>query len=186
MFCAHIAMDGTISGRHDQTCTEHALAVAALAKAYLASLGLSATGETAGLLHDMGKLTDEFDDYIERAGRGERVRKGSVIHTFAGVRYLLGRFHAAEGTPACSDMAAELLAVSIGSHHGFFDLWDDMHQSGFRHRMTHQPDYDRRAIAAFHAECMDEEGIRQRVLQASEEMYCPGCFLLPGRPAQKT
>lgn len=109
MFCAHIAMDGTISGRHDQTCTDHALAVAALAKTCLAPLGLSATGEIAGLLHNMGKLTDELDDYIEMAGRGKRVRKGSVIHTLAGVRYLLERFHAAEGTPACSGMAAELL-----------------------------------------------------------------------------
>ncbi len=170
MFRAHIAVDAMTSERHEQTCTEHALAVAALARAYLEPLGLSAAGETAGFLHDMGKFTAEFDDYIGRASVGEKVRKGSVIHTFAGVRYLLERFHTAEGTPAYADMAAKLLAVSIGSHHGFFDLWDDMHQSGFQHRMTHQPDYDRRATAAFHKECMDEEEVRRRVLQASEEI----------------
>lgn len=170
MFRAHIAIDGTTSGRREQTCTEHALSVAALAKNCLAPLGLSATGEIAGLLHDMGKFTDEFDAYIQKASMGEKVRKGSVIHTFAGVRYLLERFHTADGTPVYSDIASELLAVSIGSHHGFFDLWDEMHQSGFQHRLTHQPDYDRRAIAAFHTECMDEEGVRQRIMQASAEI----------------
>lgn len=111
MFCAHIAMDGTRSGRHEQTCTDHALAVAALAKAYLPPLGLSATGETAGLLHDMGKLTDEFDDYIERAGRGERVRKGSVIHTAFPKDTLLQRARA-----TFSDLCAAAAEREIGMY----------------------------------------------------------------------
>ena len=170
MFRAHMVLDRITSECREQTCTEHALSVAALAKDFLAPLGLSAAGETAGLLHDMGKFTREFDAYIEKASRGEAVRKGSVIHTFAGVSYLLNRFHTAQGMPAYADIAVELLAVSIGSHHGFFDLWDEMHQSGFLHRLTHQPDYDRRAMAAFHAECMDEEHVRRLVTRASEEI----------------
>lgn len=170
MFRAHMVLDHITSECREQTCTEHALSVAALAKDCLAPLGLSAAGKTAGLLHDMGKFTREFDAYIEKASRGEAVRKGSVIHTFAGVSYLLNRFHTAQGTPAYADMAVELLAVSIGSHHGFFDLWDEMHQSGFLHRLTHQPDYDRRAMAAFLAECMDEEHVRRLVMRASKEI----------------
>lgn len=170
MFRAHMVFDRITSEYREQTCTEHALSTAALAKAFLAPLGLSSTGEIAGLLHDMGKFTREFDTYIEKACKGEKVRKGSVIHTFAGVSYLLNHFHTVDGAPSYPDIAVELLAVSIGSHHGLFDLWDEMHQSGFQHRLTYQPDYDQRAMAAFHAECMHEGSVRQRIAQASAEI----------------
>lgn len=170
MYRAHIANDSQSTERRIQTCTEHACSVAALAKDSLSSMGLAAAGELTGLLHDLGKFTEEFDSYLDKASRGEKVTKGSVIHTFAGVRYLLERFHSQDGNLTFSDLAAEIIAVSIGSHHGLFDLWDDRHQSGFEHRLNHQPDYDRRAIEAFHAECCSAEEISLLYKQAEQEI----------------
>lgn len=166
MHPAHIAIDP----HRIQTCTEHARSVAELAKNSLSPLGLAAAGEIAGLLHDMGKYTEEFRTYLEKASRGEHVTKGSVIHTFAGVRYLLNRFHSHEGALSFGDLASELLAVSVGSHHGLMDLWDEQHLGGFDHRLQHQPAYDKRAMEAFHAECASADAVRQLYERAEQEV----------------
>lgn len=170
MHLAHIAVENQISERRVQTCTEHARSVATLAKGYLSPMGLSSVGELAGLLHDLGKFTEEFNTYLDKASRGEKVTKGSVIHTFAGVRYMLEQYHSKRGNLTFGDLAAELIAVSIGSHHGLFDLWDEHHQSGFEHRLNHQPAYDHRAIEAFHTECCAADEISLLYKQAEQEI----------------
>lgn len=170
MYPAHIAADPQTSRCRVQTCTEHVRSVAAMARAHLSAVGLSAAGEMAGLLHDQGKFTAEFSAYLEKASRGEKVVRGSVIHTFAGVRYMLEHFHSADVPLTFSDLAAELIAVSIGSHHGLFDLWDERHQSGFGHRLGKQPEYDRRAIDAFHDECASADALEALYHQAEQEI----------------
>lgn len=167
MLCAHISQEPE---RRIQTCNEHSRNVAALAKGMLEPLGLEASGELAGLLHDLGKFTEEFNTYLHKAVQGEKVAKGSVIHTFAGVGYLLNRFHPQDASLPFESLAAELLAVSIGSHHGLIDLWDERHQNGFDHRLNRQPDYDKRAAHAFHAECAPEREVAQLYGQAVQEI----------------
>ncbi len=169
MHPAHIAAAPHPSQRV-QTCTEHVRSVAALAKEHLSAVGLSATGEITGLLHDQGKFTAEFSAYLEKVSRGEKVARGSVIHSFAGVRYVLERFHSADAPSPLGALAAELIAVGIGSHHGLFDLWDERHQSGFGHRLSHQPEYDRRAIEAFHDECASADALSALFRQAEQEI----------------
>ena len=169
MHIAHMAVDSQTKACCIQTCTEHSRAVAGLARGILAPCGLGATGYLAGLLHDCGKFTKEFDEYIRKASHDAPVRKGSVIHTFAGVRCIMELAHA-PGKPSMQNMAAEILAVCIGSHHGLIDLWDERHQSGFDHRMTRQPVYDRQAMASFYQECADEAEIGQLFREAEQEI----------------
>ena len=115
MHTAHIAIDLQTKACRLQTCTEHSRSVADLAREILVPCGLGATGYLAGLLHDCGKFTDEFDAYIRMASNGESVHKGSVIHTFAGVRCIMELFHSPE--QSMENIAAEIIAVCIGSHH---------------------------------------------------------------------
>ena len=83
-YYAHISDDG-----RRQTVAEHCRKDASYAAECLSSVGLSNTAYLAGLMHDTGKLTQEYQTYLERAARGEAVRRGSVVHTFAGVRLRL-------------------------------------------------------------------------------------------------
>lgn len=159
MHSAHIAI-GADGERRVQSCTAHSRAVGELARAALEECGLGEAGYLAGLLHDCGKFTDEFDAYLERVVRGEKLRRGSVIHSFAGVRWMLERFHTSDGSQMMRDIAAEVVAASIGSHHGLIDLWDERHQDGFGHRLKRQPDYDGRAMEAFEAECASREEVQ--------------------------
>ena len=136
-YCAHISEDGL----RRQTVAEHCRGTARYAAECLSGIGLSKTGYLAGLLHDSGKLTQEFQTYLESAARGEAVRRGSVVHTFAGVRFLLEQYHGAR-PDTFDDITCELLAFAIGAHHGLFDCVDENHLSGFQHRLgSHDKEY---------------------------------------------
>ena len=67
-FPAHINKDGIV-----QTVAEHCRNTAGIAKKYLYRLELSDVAYLAGLLHDAGKCTDKFRDYIRKASQGENI-----------------------------------------------------------------------------------------------------------------
>ncbi|MDD6023887.1 MAG: HD domain-containing protein [Oscillospiraceae bacterium] len=82
--------DGTLE---QQSVLAHLYGTAEQAKKCLGSCGLSEAAYLAGLLHDMGKCTADFQTYLDA---GDYAGRGTVIHTFQGCRYLLERFHMSE------------------------------------------------------------------------------------------
>ena len=156
-----------------QSCKEHSVNTAKYAKADLECIDLGNLGYLAGILHDMGKFTDEFSDYIQRSANGEKVARGSVIHTFAGARTILSKFHSNYGNEQLTgweNLTAELIATAIGSHHGLFDEYDENYESGLDYRVKRQPEYDNRAKEAFFNDCCTEEDINALFVQACEEV----------------
>ena len=155
-FPAHINKDGTV-----QTVARHSENTGEIAKKNLCGLGLANTAYLAGLLHDAGKCTDQFRSYIEKASRGEDVRRGSVIHTFAAVRFLLNNYHSSPDAGAASfrNITAEILSSAIGGHHGLFDCFDADMRCGFTHRINKQPEYDDGAMEGFFKEISDRDSL---------------------------
>ena len=153
VYPAHINEQGSV-----QSCTDHSVGTAILARKMLEAVGLGDVGYVIGMIHDCGKFTDEFRDYIVKANNGEKVQKGSVIHSFAGVLYLLEEYHT--GNLEYNDAAAEIMACAVGSHHGLYDCLDADGKSGFQYRIEKQPEYDKRALAAFYSECMSREQMK--------------------------
>ena len=123
---AHISED-----RRKQSLKEHCLNVANYAKNCLETVSLGSCAYLVGLLHDMGKATKIFNDYLVDNSNKSR---GSVIHTFQGCRYLLEQYHS-EDIDKYQALTTELLAYAIGAHHGLFDCIDDCKKSGFKHRL---------------------------------------------------
>ena len=148
------------NARVEQTVGRHALNVAAYAAEKLKGINLGSTAYLAGLLHDMGKCSAKYQDYLNRAARGEAVVRGSVNHTFCGCIYLLGRYHA--GRPQGYDtLTCELLVYAMGAHHGQFDCVTLENTSGFEHRLNKAVEeigYDE-AVKCFLAECASAEEI---------------------------
>lgn len=164
-YAAHIQTD--LSGKTVavQSVSEHCRSTAKYAAAALAPIGLSAAGETAGLLHDLGKYTERFQAYI-KDGVGTR---GSVNHTFSGVRLLLERFFK-ENAEDFSGVVSELLALAVGGHHGEFNCIDDQQKSGFQHRLTKEGlDYEK-AVENFFRFCISPEELDQRFQAAQQEL----------------
>ena len=129
MHIAHIREDGKI-----QTGVEHSRHAAEYASRSLTPIGMKTTAYLAALLHDFGKFKREYDHYLEEARAGTAVR-GSVNHTFAGVRFVLEQWHHGNGI-GYDEVTAELLAYAIGAHHGLFDCIDVRQNSGFQHRQV--------------------------------------------------
>lgn len=165
-YIAHIRADGT-----KQTCTEHCINTATIASSLLNSVGLSKTGYLAGLLHDMGKFNDQFLNYIQTVSSGVEYRGPKVIHTFTGVSYILSRYHVSEEVDSFDKLTSELIALSIGSHHGLFDIYHEADDyNAFIHRMEKQPNYDKEAIDNFFSECVKETEIESLFRTSKEEI----------------
>lgn len=159
-----------IRGNTIQSCQEHCFNTALYAKEDLKSSQLGNTAYLAGLLHDCGKFTDDFRKYIEAATEGKDVSKGSVIHTFAGVYYLLTKYHDTRCNNSYDLLTSEIIAYSIGAHHGLFDCINEERKNGFVHRLRKQPEYENRAISNFINYCCSEEDLDTHFRTASTEI----------------
>lgn len=129
MYDAHIRGDG-----ERQSAQKHCRGAAKHASKALKPVKMEHMAYLATLLHDMGKFKEEFARYLVEAWLGN-ARRGTVNHSFAGVHFVLEKWHQT-GSFDYAEITAELLAYAIGAHHGLFDCIDEQQNSGFFHRQT--------------------------------------------------
>lgn len=166
---AHIRkVDGK---KYIQTVEEHCRGVAEIAAELLRDIGLEKTAYLAGMVHDFGKFSENFKNYIEKAANGEKVQRGSVNHTFAGVRFLLKK-HSDEQVSGFSDIILEILAYAVGAHHGLFDCVDDNNNNGFTKRIQKEGIDYLNAAQEFLKICCSEQDIED-LLKQSEKEFLP-------------
>lgn len=169
MYPAHLRkVDGK---KYIQTVEEHCHGVAEIAAELLRDIGLEKTAYLGGMVHDLGKFSENFKNYIEKAADGEKVQRGSVNHTFAGVRFLLEK-HSDEQLSGFSDIVLEILAYAVGAHHGLFDCVDDNNNNGFTKRMQKEGIDYLNAAQEFLKICCSKQDIED-LLKQSEKEFLP-------------
>lgn len=114
-FYAHTKRDSDTDGW--QGLREHLEAVAGITSRLAGKIGLSRSGELIGLVHDLGKYSEAFQQYLRQVAGNASMemepdfkQRGSVDHSTAGAQTVAQ-------SPAQSGLVAEVLALCVASHH---------------------------------------------------------------------
>jgi CRISPR-associated endonuclease/helicase Cas3 len=112
------------SGGDPQSLEDHLLGVAEIAKTLASKIGLEPQGELIGLLHDLGKYSNEFQAYLKSAVGlinqdmdefvDARGLKGKVDHSTAGAQLIWEELFK-QGQ--IGQVAGQVLSLCIASHH---------------------------------------------------------------------
>jgi CRISPR-associated endonuclease/helicase Cas3 len=167
-YIAHIReKDGGI-----QTVQEHLESVQKLCEKYGGKIGIKHLAGLAGMLHDLGKNTNDFKEYIQEAvvHPDNPPRKGSVDHSTAGGKLLYDRFYN-EQKNGYEKLAIEWMAMSIISHHqGLRDFLSPDMSSGFLKRVAEKEinQYED-AVSSFYKTQISEEEFETYFEKAKSE-----------------
>jgi len=156
-----------------QTVEEHLQGVQRLASRYGRTIGVEHLAGLAGILHDMGKYSDRFRNYIlEAVSHPEDTSKrGTVDHSTAGGKLLYEAFHS-EGNNAYEKMLSEMVGNAIISHHGGLqDFLSPELTSDYLNRVKEKAIEDFQIIVeAFHQQTLDREDFQDYVKQGVLEL----------------
>ena len=110
----------------EQSVSEHLTSVAEICRQLTAKIGLADAGELLGLLHDFGKYSSKFQQYIQSSTGllnqdidddyvDSSTLKGKIDHSTAGAQWIWQKF---SGNGEQAKLLCQILAVSLASHHG--------------------------------------------------------------------
>ncbi|MBL4951678.1 CRISPR-associated helicase Cas3' [Neobacillus sp. YIM B02564] len=168
-YIAHIReKDGEI-----QTVQEHLDGVRGLSEKFGSKIGVQYLAGLSGLLHDLGKNTKKFKNYIQDAiaNPDNPPPKGSVDHSTAGGRLLYQKFYNKQ-TNSIENLAVEWMAMSIISHHsGLRDFLTPDLSSDFLRRVMEKeiPEFEN-AVASFFEQQVSETELQEYFEKAKNEV----------------
>lgn len=163
MYIARFISDGT----KIQSIKEHSENTARLCAATLKKIGLFVMGYLIGIIHDMGKVSDEFQAYI-KDGKAPR---GSVNHSAAAAEYIYRKFYINEEN-LLRRLTAQLIIDAVYAHHGkLFDCINTSAENEFLKKMNDHADCKYAEIAEiFFREVTPEAEIERLFDKAAAEI----------------
>ncbi len=121
----------------EQSMREHSENVAEICAEKMAPIGLESLGRLTGLIHDAGKLSEDFVQYLRQNDKNLR---GSVNHSDAAAEYIYHTFYKT-GADAWERLTAQLVIDSVYCHHGrLFDCITAEYKNNFEDKMKKHSD----------------------------------------------
>lgn len=147
-YIAHVKKNRQTDDQEFQSLFTHLSESGDLAERFAEKIGLSNAGKLLGLIHDLGKYSQAFQDYIREVTNwkdqdrddteeDDVSKKGKVDHSSAGAQYIFKRLVAlGNAAPECR-LVGEILALCVASHHsGLIDCFDFKPSDNFMNRMN--------------------------------------------------
>ncbi|NEZ45442.1 CRISPR-associated helicase Cas3' [Paenibacillus alvei] len=161
------------SDQQVQTVEAHLLEVRTLAEGYGSKLGVPHVTGLAGMLHDMGKYSQEFCEYILAAvsSTNVQVKRGSVDHSTAGGKLLYELFHITN-IKKYKGLLAEVVGNAIISHHSYLHdyLNQDLESPYLRRVRDKQMEEYKASKHSFFTHVINEREFHQYVDWAAIEL----------------
>lgn len=170
-FIAHIRGNDGV----EQLLVNHLKEVQQIAEDIGQKIGIPHVTGLAGMLHDMGKYSDDFQNYLREAvaNPDNPPKRGSVNHSTAGGKFLMERYHKSfQPNTKVSPLLIESVANAIYSHHGqLLDMVGTDATSPFMDRLdpTKSIDFEN-VVSRFLNEMYDQQYMNNYILQANKEI----------------
>jgi len=171
-YIAHIRESDVVC----QSVKEHLIGVKYLAERIGSKLSIEKICGLAGMLHDLGKYSDEFQEYLLEAVQNpdSPPKRGSVDHSTAGGALLYQMYHT-KNVGKYTSLLAEIVGNAIISHHSpsLNDYMDERAETPFlkrvRDKVKDLRGYEQ-AVRRFHGEVMSEAELNSYAGQAAVEL----------------
>jgi len=125
-----------------QRLEEHLKNVAELARQFAEPFGGGDWAYVAGLLHDIGKYSDEFQKYIKLSKEKQKKSRGKIDHSSAGAQEAIKLI--IEQVGKSNDAIAKLISYTIAGHHAGLTNGKDNTRSDLETRLSKKlNDYSR-------------------------------------------
>lgn len=140
-YIAHVRQ----ADKSEQLLADHLREVATLAKNFASKINASEAGELLGLLHDLGKFSKQFQDYIMSAEGllnpdidedyvDSVSLKGKIDHSTAGAQWIWDR---CQKFGNHGRLVGQILSLCLVSHHGgMIDCLKPNGENGFLNRIN--------------------------------------------------
>ena len=133
---AHISDDGL---SREESVAEHTQKTVFLCDAKGKRCELSQVMSLCGILHDMGKNKQKFDDYLHADPNIRQKLRGTIAHASTGAKYISNMFDNLSGS---TRYMVEMISYAIAAHHGLFDCVNIEHTDLFSRKLEKVEDYD--------------------------------------------
>ena len=152
------------SDKKEQTVSEHSNNVAKIASEFGEAVQMSHTAWLQGILHDVGKLCEDFSKYIR--GKSD-AKRGEIDHSYMGAKYLFALSQILCKKNAFPMDAALLIGRTILSHHGLHDWITEKGEDYFQKRISNRK-HDKEVICAL-PEIVSNETLQKYYLESVKE-----------------
>lgn len=152
------------SDKKEQTVSEHSNNVAKIASEFGEAVQMSHTAWLQGILHDAGKLCNDFTEYIHGESDAQR---GEIDHSYMGAKYLFALSQILCKKNAFPMDAALLIGRTILSHHGLHDWITEKGEDYFQKRISNRK-HDKEVICAL-PEIVSNETLQKYYLESVKE-----------------
>lgn len=167
---AHISCDGRV-----QTLSDHLSNVSNICREYCSDIGLSEVGFICGLVHDLGKTSNEFQEYLLG---NTRYKRGDIDHSTAGAQFLstigCDWFDYYKQSPLnaklCED-SMNVIELCILSHHsGLINCLSVDGDDRFSKRLNKELGLDNSKLIFEKMDPFVTDGVREHLPSAIEEL----------------